>query len=160
MRILALLFAAALLAPAQDVVEEPSRPFDAWLTDLIADARSRGFSKRHCSTTRLRACSRFRASSSATARRPSSRSRSIGTSARASRRASSAWGGNMPHRSGRCCAGSRQPTACRRRSCWRSGGSNRTTENSPAPRPYSRRWPRLRGSRAARTFSAASCSRR
>jgi membrane-bound lytic murein transglycosylase B len=43
MRILALLLAGVLLAPAQEVVEEPSRPFDAWLGDLIADARSRGF---------------------------------------------------------------------------------------------------------------------
>lgn len=42
MRILALLLAGVLLAPAQEVVEEP-RPFDAWLGDLIADARSRGF---------------------------------------------------------------------------------------------------------------------
>jgi len=32
-----------MFAPAQNVVEEPSRPFDAWLTDLIADARSHGF---------------------------------------------------------------------------------------------------------------------
>src|SRR5476649_1012272 len=31
-------------SPVQDVVQEPSRPFDEWLTDLIADARSRGFS--------------------------------------------------------------------------------------------------------------------
>jgi len=43
MRILALLLAAALLAPPQEVVEEPARPFDEWLGDLIADARSRGF---------------------------------------------------------------------------------------------------------------------
>jgi len=43
MRILALLLAGVLLAPAQEAVEEPSRPFDAWLGDLIADARSRGF---------------------------------------------------------------------------------------------------------------------
>jgi membrane-bound lytic murein transglycosylase B len=43
MRILALLLTGVLLAPAQEVVEEPSRPFDAWLGDLIADARSRGF---------------------------------------------------------------------------------------------------------------------
>src|SRR5258705_8945390 len=43
MRILALLLAGVLLAPAQEVVEEPSRPFDAWLGDLIADARARGF---------------------------------------------------------------------------------------------------------------------
>ncbi len=42
MRILALLLAGVLLAPAQEVVEGP-RPFDAWLSDLIADARSRGF---------------------------------------------------------------------------------------------------------------------
>src|ERR1700704_6661513 len=44
MRILAVLVAATLLAPAQTVVEEP-RPFSDWLTDLIADARSRGFSE-------------------------------------------------------------------------------------------------------------------
>ena len=43
MRLLALLLAGVLLAPAQDVVEEPARPFDAWLNDFIADARSRGF---------------------------------------------------------------------------------------------------------------------
>ena len=43
MRILALLLAGVLIAPAQEVVEEPSRPFDAWLADLIADARARGF---------------------------------------------------------------------------------------------------------------------
>jgi membrane-bound lytic murein transglycosylase B len=43
MRILALLLAGVLLAPAQEVVEEQARPFDAWLGDLIADARSRGF---------------------------------------------------------------------------------------------------------------------
>jgi len=46
MRILALLLAGVLLAPAQQVVEEPPRPFDAWLGDLIADARSRGFEER------------------------------------------------------------------------------------------------------------------
>src|SRR5712675_2180746 len=45
MRILALLLAAALLAPPQDVVEEPPRPFNEWLNDLISDARSRGFSE-------------------------------------------------------------------------------------------------------------------
>ena len=33
-----------LLRPSSSVVEEPSRPFDDWLTDLIADARARGFS--------------------------------------------------------------------------------------------------------------------
>ena len=44
MRILAVLLAATLLAPAQTVVEEP-RPFSDWLADLIADARSRGFSE-------------------------------------------------------------------------------------------------------------------
>jgi len=45
MRLIALLLAGVLLAPiqAQEVVEEPSRPFDAWLDELIADARSRGF---------------------------------------------------------------------------------------------------------------------
>jgi len=43
MRIAVLLLAATLLAPAQDVVEQPPRPFDEWLADLIADARSRGF---------------------------------------------------------------------------------------------------------------------
>jgi membrane-bound lytic murein transglycosylase B len=43
MRLVALLLAAVLLAPAQDLVQEPSRPFDEWLGDLIADARSRGF---------------------------------------------------------------------------------------------------------------------
>ena len=45
MRILTLLLAALLLAPlrAQEIVEEPQRPFDAWLADLIADAKSRGF---------------------------------------------------------------------------------------------------------------------
>jgi membrane-bound lytic murein transglycosylase B len=42
MRIAVLLLATALLAPAQDVVNEPARPFDEWLGDLIADARSRG----------------------------------------------------------------------------------------------------------------------
>ena len=44
MRLPALLLAATLLAPAQDVVQEPPRPFSEWLSDLIADARSRGFS--------------------------------------------------------------------------------------------------------------------
>jgi membrane-bound lytic murein transglycosylase B len=43
MRVLALLLAGVLLAPGQEVIEEGSRPFDAWLGDLIADARSRGF---------------------------------------------------------------------------------------------------------------------
>src|SRR6266850_1543241 len=45
MRIAALLLAAALLAPAQDIVQESPQPFDAWLTDLIAEARSRGFNE-------------------------------------------------------------------------------------------------------------------
>jgi len=45
MRIAAVLIATILLAPvhAQEVTDEPSRPFDAWLADLIAEARSRGF---------------------------------------------------------------------------------------------------------------------
>src|SRR5882672_7541355 len=46
MRIAALLLTTALLTPAQNAVETPSpQPFDAWLTDLIADARSRGYSE-------------------------------------------------------------------------------------------------------------------
>jgi len=45
MRVVILLFAGLLLAPlhAQEAVEAPSQPFDAWLDELIADARSRGF---------------------------------------------------------------------------------------------------------------------
>jgi len=43
MRLLALLLAGVLVAPAQNSVEEPARPFSAWLDDLIAEARSRGF---------------------------------------------------------------------------------------------------------------------
>ena len=43
MRILALVLVAALLAPGQDAVEEQPRPFDEWLSALIAEARSRGF---------------------------------------------------------------------------------------------------------------------
>jgi peptidoglycan lytic transglycosylase B len=46
MKFLVPILLAALLAPAQDVVETPSpQPFDAWLSNLIADARSRGYSE-------------------------------------------------------------------------------------------------------------------
>ena len=45
MRLIALLLSAALLAPAQDVVQEAPKPFDEWLSDVIADARARGFSE-------------------------------------------------------------------------------------------------------------------
>ena len=45
MRLIALLLSAALLAPAQDVIQEAPKPFDAWLSDVIADARARGFSE-------------------------------------------------------------------------------------------------------------------
>ena len=46
MRVLVILLVAGLLLVplrAQEVVEEPPRPFDAWLADLIADAKMRGF---------------------------------------------------------------------------------------------------------------------
>jgi len=46
MRLAALLLTATILAPQQSAAQEPppSRPFAEWLQELIAEARSRGFS--------------------------------------------------------------------------------------------------------------------
>ena len=44
MRLAALLLAATILTPQQSAAPPPSRPFEEWLQELIAEARARGFS--------------------------------------------------------------------------------------------------------------------
>ena len=44
MRVAALLLAATILTPQETVAPPPSRPFEPWLQELIAEARARGFS--------------------------------------------------------------------------------------------------------------------
>jgi membrane-bound lytic murein transglycosylase B len=44
MRLAALLLTATMLTPQQSAAPAPSPPFEAWLQELIAEARSRGFS--------------------------------------------------------------------------------------------------------------------
>lgn len=44
MRLAALLLAATILTPQENAAPPPSRPFEEWLQELIAEAHSRGFS--------------------------------------------------------------------------------------------------------------------
>src|SRR5258705_13857558 len=44
MRLAALLLTATILTPQQSAAPVPSRPFEEWLQELIAEAHSRGFS--------------------------------------------------------------------------------------------------------------------
>ena len=44
MRLAALLLTATILTPQQSAAPAPSRPFEEWLQELIAEAHSRGFS--------------------------------------------------------------------------------------------------------------------
>jgi membrane-bound lytic murein transglycosylase B len=154
MRILALLLAGVLLAPPQEVVEEPSRPFDAWLGDLIADARSRGFEESLLDQTLAglqplpRVVERDRSQAELTI----TLDRYFQTRITP---------GSSP---GAATCGIEQALLRRIKNLGPSSvvlaiWGLESHSGGTAPRPYSRHWPHLRGSRDAPTSSVASCSR-